>query len=379
MDRTGVTNKRGRCCITFVYLGKRYRVTQRGLLYSRKTDRKEAARKRAAAMRDIELGRFYFPDHFPNHPDARRFRKGHQVSLGDALKHWLLRKREKVEPTTYRGYEKAVRYHLIPRFGELRLSELQTSDVENWLGTLDVCGKTKNNLLIPLRDVYKTAYKDELIDRDPMMRVEWLKHRPKAPDPLSRTEIEAVLNAADGQVRNIIEFAIWTGLRTSELIAIRWVDVDFSEKKVHVRVTRTSEGEKDYGKTDTSVRAVDLHPQALAALRRQRTHTEGKAHVFENPRTGEPWRHDGPYRKTAWEPALKRAEVRPRPAYQTRHTFASMLLSAGVEPMYVAAQMGHRDWGMIRKVYGRWMPEFAGAQKAKIAQLWAPGRHRAAP
>ena len=53
-----------------------------------------------------------------------------------------------------------------------------------------------------------------------------------------------------------------------------------------------------------------------------------------------------------------------------------MLLSAGVEPMYVAKQMGHKDWGMIRKTYGRWLPEFSKAQHTKIEHLWAPQRHQ---
>ena len=379
MDRagkTGVSSKRGRCQVSFVYQGDRYRIVLPGLLWSRKSDRREAQRILATVHREITVGTFYFPKHFPNHPDAKRFLKGHQISIKEALEEWLRESRVRIEPTTYKGYDKVIRYHLIPAFGTTRLAELRQSDVEDWLGELDITGKSKNNILIPLRAVFRKALRTDVIERDPLSRIEHLSHRAKAPDPLSRAEIEAVLGATEGQVQNIIEFAIWTGLRTSELIAVRWEDVDFANKRIHIRMTRTSEGEKAYGKTETSVRTVDMHPQAQAALRRQLVFTEGKAFVFENPRTGQPWKHDGPYRKTAWTPALKRAQVRHRPAYQTRHTFASMLLSAGVEPMYVAAQMGHRDWGMIRKVYGRWLPEFSKDQQAKIARLWAPDRHR---
>ena len=374
MDRTGVSNKRGRCLLSFVYQGKRERVLLSSLHFDKPSDLKAAQRILATVKRQIELGTFYFPDHFPDHPRAARFRKGHQIKLSDALKNWLLAKRPRVEPTTYHGYEKDVVHHLIPAFGDYRLSELLTSDIEHWLQGLDVCGKTKNNILIPLRAVYCQALLDEKVERDPVEKIPSFQHRAKEPHPLSRAEIEAVLNACDGQIQNIIEFAIWTGLRTSELIAVRWEDVDWTPKagKVHVRMTRTSQGEKSHGKTATSVRAVDLHPQARDALKRQLSHTEGKKFVFDNPRTGEPWKHDGPYRKVAWTPALKRAGVKYRPAYQSRHTFASMLLSAGVEPMYVAQQMGHRDWGMIRKVYGRWLPEHSAKQQAIVASIWAP-------
>lgn len=381
MDRTGVSDKRGRCQISFVHDGERFRIVLRGLSFDRATDRKAASQILATVQREIQLGTFYFPKHFPWHPAARRFQKGHQIRIGDALTAWLQTKRDQVqrgqlEPTTYRGYEKVVVYHLAPKFGALRMADLRTSDVEDWLSALSVCGKSKNNILIPLRSLFGKAFRDELIERDPLARIENQPHRAKEPDPLSTDEINAVLSAAEGQVRNIIQFAIWTGLRTSELIAVRWQDVDFEAGKVRIQVTRTSEGEKSHGKTALATRAIDIHSPAREALKEQLQLTEGRRFVFHNPRTDEPWKHDGPYRKTAWTPALAKAEVRYRPAYQTRHTFASMLLSQGVEPMYLAAQMGHRDWGMIRKVYGRWMPEFGQSQRDKIAALWAPGRHQ---
>lgn len=98
--------------------------------------------------------------------------------------------------------------------------------------------------------------------------------------------------------------------------------------------------------------------------------------VFHDPRHNEPWAGDGPIRKTVWQPALRRAKVRYRRPYQTRHTYASMMLSAGEHPMWVAQQMGHSDWGMIRRIYGRWMPDAApdAGQKAE-AMFSGDGQH----
>ena len=53
---------------------------------------------------------------------------------------------------------------------------------------------------------------------------------------------------------------------------------------------------------------------------------------------------------------MKKAGVRYRRPYQTRHTYASMMLSAGEHPIWVAKQMGHSDWTMIAQDYGKWMP-----------------------
>ena len=378
MDRaskSGVADKGGVCQISFTWQGERYRVTIRGHLYENKTHRRQAAQIRASVLHDIALGTFYFPKWFPDHPKARSFRKGFQIPLADALKDWLKQKRPSLEPTTYKGYQTAVIGNLLPKFGSYRLSELQTSDVESWLASLATKGKTKNNVLIPLRAVYAKAFRDGLIERDPLARIPNVAHKQREPNPLTRPEIEALLNACEGQIRNIIEFAIWTGMRTSELIAIRWQDIDIPKKKIHVRITRTNLSQKDHGKTVNALRSIDLNQQSLNAVERQRQFTSGKEFVFDNPRTNEPWKHDGPYRKIAWTPAIKRAGLIYRNPYQSRHTFASLLLSAGCNPMYVAQQMGHKDWGMIRKVYGRFMPDFSEAETAKIATIWAPDRH----
>lgn len=104
-------------------------------------------------------------------------------------------------------------------------------------------------------------------------------------------------------------------------------------------------------------RGQKLLRPAMEALKAQKAHTFlADAEVFQNPRTLERWAGDGPIRKTMWVPAMKKAGVRYRRPYQTRHTYASMMLSAGEHPMWVAKQMGHTDWTMIARVYGRWMP-----------------------
>lgn len=70
-----------------------------------------------------------------------------------------------------------------------------------------------------------------------------------------------------------------------------------------------------------------------------------------------------------WVPAMKKAGVRYRRPNQTRHTYASMMLSAGEHPMWVAKQMGHTDWTMIARAYRRWMPtaDKTAGEKAEAA------------
>ena len=97
-------------------------------------------------------------------------------------------------------------------------------------------------------------------------------------------------------------------------------------------------------KTYADRRAVKLLRPALEALKAQKEHTFlANREIFQNLRTLERWTGDHSIRKTMWMPAIKKAGVRYRRPYQTRHTYASMMLSAGEPPMSVAKQMGHTD------------------------------------
>lgn len=166
-------------------------------------------------------------------------------------------------------------------------------------------------------------------------------------------------------------------MRTSELVALEWADIDWLRGEVHVSraMTQAAKGKAEVTKTISGKRSIKLLAPALAALTAQKALTFlAGIEVFQNPRTGERWAGDGPIRKTMWAPALKKAGVRYRRPYQTRHTYASMMLSAAEHPMWVAKQMGHSDWTMIARVYGRWMPSADSSAGDKAERLWTDNK-----
>jgi integrase len=243
---------------------------------------------------------------------------------------------------------------------------------------LSISNKRINNVLVPLRAVMAGAYADGLVERNPLDRIKNLANRFEEPEPFSPTEMQAILGAALSQAANLFQFAFWSGLRTSELIALEWCDVDWRAEIVRVRRACVLKKTKK-PKTASGERDVKLLPLALEALKAQKRYTFlANERIFCNPRTSSPWETDAQIRKTAWAPALKRAGIAYRNPYQTRHTYASMLLSAGENPLWVAQQMGHRDWGMIRKRYGRWIPQIDPTAGSKIIAVWSQSGHKVA-
>ncbi len=352
---TGVRSRGNSILLDFTYQGERCRETLR--IKPTKTTLKEASRKREAILFEIAMGTFDYLNHFPSSAKAKKYSKqlGQSISIEQALKDWLKKAERHCQLSTIRGYNSAVYHHLIPRFGHLKLTELTASHIEDWLDTLSISNKRINNVLSPLRLVFKDAYFDQLIDKNPLDRVRFLPVEQREPNPFTQQEIIRVLDQLQGQARNLFQFAFYTGLRTSELIGLRWEDIDLPNNRFYVRVAIVGRREKTT-KTVSGRRTVELNAQAIEALTGQQNHTAGAHRVFADDKTGQPWLCDQAIRKRLWIPVLKAAGLDYRNPYQTRHTFASMMLSQGKNPLWVAQQMGHKDWGMIRKVYGRWIP-----------------------
>jgi integrase len=192
----------------------------------------------------------------------------------------------------------------------------------------------------------------------------------KRPDPLSREERNCILADmrmhCDERVIACFQWMFFTGMRPEEAIALRWFDLDLRRHVVRVQRVRTFKGsERDGSKTHTE-RDVDLVPQALEALRTMRPYTplqhterddeeDTEADVFQNPVTRRPWHDERSQRDHYWKPALKRLGIRWRKAYNTRHTYATVALMAGVPPAYIASQLGNSVELLLDR-YARWIP-----------------------
>jgi len=340
--------------LAFTYNGIRCRETLK--VTPTKTILESAYGKLQAIKWEIAIGTFDYGSHFPNSKKARELSKtpGAMITIEQALKEWFLQKRKRLQPSSIRDYEQSIWSKLIPGFGKLRLTDLTPSLVNRWIAQQKITNKRINNILSPLRQMLKDAYFDGLIETNPMDRVRNLPINTREPNPFRPEEIEKILNQLQDQERNLIQFAFWTGLRTSELIALRWQDIDFDNNRFYVRIAKVLGKEKST-KTTNGLRTVELQPQAKEALLNQMEYSQQQETVFLDPKTGNPWNNDKPIRQRVWKPALKAASITYRNPYQTRHTFASLMLSRGENPMWVAGQMGHKDWGMIRKIYGRWI------------------------
>ena len=115
-----------------------------------------------------------------------------------------------------------------------------------------------------LSQIFKRAYFDGVIDSNPVERIERYKQKINEPKPFNKSEIKKILNALQSPYKEFFQFAFYTGLRTGELLGLRWEDVDIEKRLAHIRVNITS-GKEKVPKTAGSIRTIELHCLALQA------------------------------------------------------------------------------------------------------------------
>jgi len=335
-----------------------------------------AVRLRGEVLNAIERGTFDYAETFPKSPRVRDFgQSAARITVGELLQQFLVRIQRTGQPSTYTSYRRVCGAHLLPQFGTMPLAELTPACLRTWLSGLRLTAKTVGNILIPLRAICEEAVNDDLLKVNPLERVVVAKLLSKetltsdyAPDPFNAEEIQAILAHAEEQARNLFQFAFFTGLRPSELIALEWSDIQEGSIQVCRAVVEKKE---KCTKTKAGMRSVILLPPALWALKAQRILTGASGgRVFYHPIKGKGWETDYQIREVAWKPALKKAGVRYRNPYQTRHTYASLLLSKGENMLWVAKQMGHRDTEMVIKTYGKWIPQSESKEGYRPVHDW---------
>ena len=346
--------------IAFTYKG--INVRERIKLKPTATNINKCIRHRESILHAIDHNLFDYAITFPGSKNIAKFEEVTIFTVGEWLDKWMARKEKHLKSSTYLGYSKIVSNQLIPAFGKIPLNDLKKRHVREWCESLECTNKRIANIISPLRAALQDAYDDELVGENILFNFRFKKvEPPKESDiqPFTKDEREAILSRLDSQGRNLIEFAFWSGLRTSELIALEWNDIDFIKGSVYVSRAKTEAAKvAETTKTQSGTREVKLLPPALSAILDQKQHTflQGKV-IFHNPRTNKQWSGDQAIRKTLWQHALKKAGVRYRRPYQTRHTYASMMLSSGEPLAWVSKQLGHSSVIQTAKIYATWIPD----------------------
>ena len=258
--------------------------------------------------------------------------------------------------TTQNDYEISYKKHIAPYLGKKKLDKIKASDLELWQNKVieSVSPRRLKNIRAVLSGILNDAYRDELINKNPLTLVRTIKADKVEIKPFGIEEISLILENADGWIKNFLALAFFTGMRSGEMIGLKWSDIDFFKLEIDIKRSRKM-GVDGKLKTESSYRVIEILDSLLPYLKNQYQLTSSKnSYVFLN-KDDEPLYDIKRVRNTHWKRVLEKSNLEYRTIYQTRHTFATIMLENGEDILWISHMLGHTDSSMTLSRYARYI------------------------
>ncbi|WP_434581571.1 site-specific integrase [Sulfurimonas sp. NW15] len=292
--------------------------------------------------------------------------------------------RHEREQEVTRAYKLNFEKHILPDFGNRLLSQITPTDLREWQNK--IVDKTSASSLKKYRNIFRQIFVDaleeEYIKKNPFDNIKIPKAEYKEITPFSKDEIEKIIKTASVKMRNFFIISIFTGMRTGELIALKWDDIDYDRNEIRIYKTQNRGRAKGHTKTKSSNRTIDMLPIVEDYLKEQytisnRKYLESKYgdrddfkftnHVFLNNK-GKPY-YSSDVLNLSLKKILKVCDISERTLYNTRHTFASLMLTNNESIMWVSQMLGHKTANITFEKYARFIKEDV-KNRAKFIQKW---------
>lgn len=265
------------------------------------------------------------------------------------------------------AYQGMLDHWIYPALGELKLPDITAAEISALLLSMQAAGKAQGTCVkcyTVLKSLFKTAYLADLIDRDPMGKVERPRPRkdemkkPAEAESYTAGELKYILDCLQGEPlkwQAYISLLIDTGLRHGEACGLRWECVDLDAGRITIAgnlcYTPANGVYLDTPKSGKA-RTVDIAPGVVAMLRelRQEQAAGGLSHyVFSQDGSPEPMHPQSPTRYM--KKFAARYGVANLHPHKLRHSFASVAITNGADIASVSEKLGHADKSTTLRMY----------------------------
>jgi integrase len=313
---------------------------------------------------------------------------GSHQTLHTFMESWLVIKQTSLRPSTHYQYTLTCQRYIYPTLGPLKLAEVRPELIQNLYTDIlkDGAGpRTVEVVHSVLHNAMAQAVKLGILARNPTDATTPPRVETKEMKFYDETQVgELQLAAMNSRNAAIYHLAIATGMRMSELLGLKWSDLDWQKKTLYVqRQLKRAFQNGDYfapPKTKNGRRAITLGDTTIAKMREhwQRQNIERAVAgrrwqendlIFPSS-IGTPKNQSGLYRE--FEDFLKKVGLPKIRFHDLRHTAASLLLNHGIAPIIVSRRLGHYKVSMTLDIYGHLMPEMQGEAAELIDTLITP-------
>jgi len=369
-----INTRNGKLVADFRYMNQRCR--EQTQLNDTSANRKRLTRLLKTIEAEILLGNFEYAKYFPSSNKVQKYEELQQrkqtatnhfnapdaPTLKAFSELWFNEKAIEWRKSHKQSIEGILESHILPAFGHMKISVIKKQDILTFRAALaKVQTRTKktlsasriNHIMTPLRMLLNEAA-DRYEFTSPWKNIKALKIPRTEVNPFSLNEVERLIKTAPDDFKSYYSVRFFTGLRTGEIDGLHWDKVDLDKKQIYITQSLVK-GDMTDAKTDGSNRTIKLTDRVVSALQQQMKVTKHLGPFVFCKKNGKPFNYQT-ISRVIWEPMLQRLKLKYRNPYQTRHTYATLLLAAGESPEWIAQQMGHTTTTMLFRVYSRYVP-----------------------
>lgn len=272
---------------------------------------------------------------------------------------WLENYKTTVKPSTFENVKSKVEKMTEEHFKEMKLKKITVAYCQKIVVELSKSYVLYNHYLSVINRIFKYAVLMDVLNSNPFDKVIKPKSRQvqRKGNFLTKEELKEFLKLAQTATLSyffpLVHLMSYTGLRQGEALALKWSDIDFENKKITVNKTAARIKEKQTlqtPKTKNSKRVISIDPTTLSILKswkkdqikiyfKNGKHFEGDENfIFTNQRGY--WVHIHNFIRY-FKRFIADHKLKPITPHGLRHTHASLLFSAGVEPKNISDRLGH--------------------------------------
>ena len=336
--------------------------------------------------------------------DTGTFTKPGKMTVGEYLDQWLKDYRPSIGPHSAQTYEFFIERHIKPAIGQIPLTSLKPEHLQRLYsdklstgrcdGSGGLSGRSVRYIHVTIHRALKSAARLGIISRNVADSVDVPGVEHHEMKTMTEDDIHAFLEAARSTpYHTLFYLALFTGMRRSELLALRWSDMDLlmCQASVNRTLHRLNNGEIIFRETKTakSRRMVALSPRTCLVLQEYRQKQEQDRLLAGNPLQesdlvfsqldGKPLLPDSVTH--AFMVLARRTGLKGIHLHSARHTHATLMLKQGIHPRVVQERLGHASIAITLDVYSHVTPglqEAAARRFDDLALLPEPEKEAAA-
>lgn len=326
------------------------------------------------------------------------FAKESEITLDTWFDTWL---KEYKQPSVKKGtvgvYRDTYDAYISTPMGKKRLKDVRPEQIQKLYNTLYNDEYSKNTIelvSVVLSGMYKQAFKNQLINRNPVPLAtlpKFSEHKERRVLTLEEQNLFLQFaNEGKSKYNYVYELALSTGMRSGEMCGLEWNDLDFSNRIIHVRGTLVQNRYgfyKDLPKTHSSLRDIPMLDNVFNLLKERR-----KAQIEQRLLLGTHWEPlkdlenlvvttdtGRPLGKSYLNKDIVKiihrihgtdGDFQSLTVHTFRHTFATRCIENGMEPQVLKTILGHSKLSMTMDLYAHVLPNTKVQEMQKIASLF---------